>query len=199
MRTPGYLILLTALLTAPVALADSAAEITDHVTCYPRGLDMIGAGQNSDGVAVWRSCYLENFSFTLDLGWGAPTICTPSECQLPGETAIDRRAAFARSVYDRAGFTRTEHSLDNSNVIFSSPETANLTSDITAIHFGSGGSTVTGYGQWSVTLTNTEDGWRITDETLRIMRHAVLYVTPSWRSNSLPLTPCLDVVNRKIA
>lgn len=168
MRTAGYLILLTALLAAPVAYADTASEIVDHVTCYPRGLDLIGAGQDSEGLKVWQNCYVEDFSFTLDLRWGAPTICMPSECQLPGDTAIDRRAGFARSIYDQAGFTGTEHTLDEVNVTLIDETTADVTTKITAVHFGAGESIVTGYGEWSVTLEMTDDGWRITDETLRI-------------------------------
>lgn len=169
MRSAGGLILLTALQAAHVANADTATEIADHVSCYTRGLDLIGAGQEGEGVKVWQSCYVENFSFSLDLGWGTPTICTPSDCSLPGETAIDRRAGFARNVYDQAGFTGTEHTLDEINVTLKDQKTAAVTTKITAVHFVADGSTVTGYGEWSVKLEMTDDGWRITDETLRII------------------------------
>lgn len=157
-------------LSATVAHSDPVSDIVEHVNCYPRGLDLIGAGQDAEGVEVWNACYVEDFSFTLDLGWGAPTVCTASACQLPGDTSIARRANFARGVYDQAGFTSTEHSLENTSVELIGSDTAEATSDITAVHFGAGGSVVTGYGQWSVTLSQTSDGWRITDETLTITR-----------------------------
>jgi len=158
------------LLSATASHSDPVSDIVEHVDCYPRGLDLIGAGQDADGVEIWNSCYAEDFSFTLDLGWGAPTVCSASECQLPGDTSIMRRANFARSVYDRAGFTSTEHSLANTSVVLTGSDAAEATSDITAVHFGAGGSVVTGYGHWSVTLSNTADGWRINDETLTITR-----------------------------
>ena len=148
---------------------DPGFAIMNHVSCYPRGLDAIGGGDDAAGIAIWNSCFAPDYGFKLELGWGAPTECRGDACRLPGDTAIEKRAAFARSIYDRAGFTRTHHSLANVSVAMTKDTAADVTAHVTAVHFAEGGAVTTGYGLWSVSLEMTDQGWRITDETLQII------------------------------
>jgi hypothetical protein len=141
----------------------------NHISCYPFGLDMIGAGNTQAGIDAWKQCFAPDYRFAVFLGFGEPTECPGEKCTLPGANSIEKRAAFARGVYDRAGYVRTSHHLTNPTVTATGPDTQHVKSYISAWHIKQDGSIVTGVGVWEVDLARKGEGWLISTEKLTIV------------------------------
>jgi hypothetical protein len=141
----------------------------NHISCYPFGLDMIGAGNTQAGIDAWKQCFAPDYRFTVFLGFGEPTECPGDKCTLPGADSIEKRAAFARAVYDKAGYVRTSHHLANQTVTATGPDTQHVKSYISAWHIRQDGSIVTGVGVWEVDLARKGEGWLISTEKLTIV------------------------------
>jgi len=149
-------------------LADHLSAL-NHVTCYPFGLDEIGRGDSDAGLEIWKKCFMPDYKFSVFLGFGQPTECPGEKCELPGATSIEKRAAFARGIYEKAGYVRTSHQLANQTVSFNGPESVHVKSYISAWHIKGDGSIVTGVGTWDVDLARSGSGWLISNEKLVIV------------------------------
>jgi hypothetical protein len=143
--------------------------VLNHVTCYPFGLDQIGRGDTAAGIEEWKKCFAPDYKFSVFLGFGQPTECPGEKCQLPGANSIEKRAAFARSIYDKAGYVRTSHQLSNQTVSFTGADSVHVKSYISAWHIKDDGSIVTGVGVWEVDLARAGEGWLIANEKLSIV------------------------------
>ena len=154
-------------------LADHLGAL-NHVTCYPFGLDMIGAGNTQAGSEAWKQCFAPDFKFTVFLGFGEPTECPGATCTLAGTNSIEKRAALARRIYDAAGYVRTSHHLTNLTVTPTGADSQHVKTYISAWHVKQDGSIVTGVGTWEVDLARSGAGWLITDEKLTIIGAGLL-------------------------
>jgi SnoaL-like domain len=152
----------------PPAVADHLGAL-NHVSCYPFGLDMIGRGETQAGIDAWKQCFAPDFKFTVSLGFGEPTECPGEKCTLAGANSIEKRATFARRIYDSAGYVRTSHQLSNQMVTATGADTLHVKSYISAWHIKGDGSIVTGVGVWEVDLARNGQGWLITSEKLTIV------------------------------
>jgi hypothetical protein len=141
----------------------------NHITCYPFGLDQIGRGDKAAGIEEWMKCFAPDFKFSVFLGFGQPTVCPGEKCELPGANSIEKRAALARGIYDKAGYVRTSHQLSNQTVSFTGADSVHVKSYLSAWHIKEDGSIVTGVGVWEVDLARAGTGWLITDEKLSIV------------------------------
>ena len=163
-----------AFMLASTAQAQDVKRLSDHlgalnhISCYPFGLDMIGANNVQAGTDAWKQCFAPDFKFTVFLGFGTPTECPGEKCTLQGATSIEKRAALARGIYERAGYIRTNHQLSNSTVTPTGADTQHVKSYISAWHIKEDGSIVTGVGVWEVDLTRNGNGWLISTEKLTI-------------------------------
>jgi hypothetical protein len=178
MKTMGLVAALAVLATPAAAqdvkrLADHLGAL-NHITCYPFGLDRIGAGDTAGGTEAWKQCFTPDYKFTVFLGFGEPTVCPGEKCTLPGANSIEKRAALARKIYDSAGYVRTSHHLTNQTVTPTGPDSQHVKSYISAWHVKQDGSIVTGVGTWEVDLARHGDGWLITDENLTIVGAGLL-------------------------
>lgn len=123
-------LLVTALAIAAPAAAQDARQLADHlgalnhISCYPFGLDMIGAGDTQGGMEAWKKCFAPEYKFTVFLGFGEPTVCPGEKCTLSGANSIEKRAAFARRIYDNAGYVRTSHHLANQTMTPIGPDSS---------------------------------------------------------------------------
>ena len=80
----------------------------NHVSCYPFGLDMIGANNVQAGIDAWNQCFTPDFKFTVSLGFGTPTECPGEKCTLQGANSIEnvsRSLAVSTSVPATCGPT----------------------------------------------------------------------------------------------
>ena len=170
-----WIIVVTALSTVAAAQAQDIKRINDHlgalnhITCYPFGLDMIGAGNTQAGIDAWKQCFAPDFKFTVFLGFGEPTECPGEKCTLAGANSIEKRAALARSIYEKAGYVRTSHHLTNPMVTVTGSDSQHVKTYISAWHMKPDGSIVTGVGVWEVDLARKGDGWLISTEKLTIV------------------------------
>jgi hypothetical protein len=146
----------------------------NHITCYPFGLDQIGRGETAAGIEEWKKCFAPDYKFSVFVGFGQPTVCPGEKCELPGGTSIEKRAALARGIYDKAGYVRTSHQLSNQTVSFSGADGVHVKSYISAWHVKDDGSIVTGVGVWEVDLARNGDGWLIANEKLSIVGAGLL-------------------------
>jgi len=154
-------------------LSDQLSAL-NHVNCYPFGLDEIGHGDSAAGIEIWKKCFASDYKFSVYLGFGQPTECPGDKCELPGLTSIEKRAAFARGIYDKAGYVRTSHQLTNQTVSFAGVDSLHVKSYISAWHMKNDGSIVTGVGTWDVDLARNGEGWLISNEKLVIVGAGVL-------------------------
>lgn len=143
--------------------------ILNHISCYPYGLDRIGRGETAAGIEEWKGCFAPDFRFSVFLGFGQPTECPGDKCELPGANSIEKRAALARGIYDKAGYVRTSHQLSNQTVSFTGADAAHVKSYLSAWHMKEDGSIVTGVGVWEVDLARKGEGWLISNEKLSIV------------------------------
>jgi hypothetical protein len=64
-----WVIVVAALWTVGTAQAQDVKRLADHlgalnhITCYPFGLDMIGAGNTQAGIDAWKQCFTPDFMF----------------------------------------------------------------------------------------------------------------------------------------
>jgi len=149
-------------------LADHLSAL-NHVSCYPFGLDEIGRGETQAGIELWKKCFAPTYTFSVFIGFGQPTECPGDKCELPGATSIDKRAALARGLYDKAGYVRTSHQLTNQTVSFTGADTVHVKCYLSAWHMKTDGSIVTGVGTWDVDLARNGEGWLISNEKLVIV------------------------------
>lgn len=149
-------------------ISDHLAAL-NHITCYPFGLDQIGRGETAAGIEEWKKCFTPDYKFSVFLGFGQPTECPGEKCQIPGANSIEKRAALARSIYDKAGYVRTSHQLSNQTMSFTSTDSVHVKSYLSAWHFKEDGSIVAGVGVWEVDLARNGEGWLITNEKLSIV------------------------------
>ena len=165
---------MTAVIFVSTAQAQDVKRLSDHlgalnhVSCYPFGLDMIGANNVQAGIDAWKQCFTPDFKFTVSLGFGTPTECPGEKCTLQGANSIEKRVALARGIYERAGYVRTNHQLSNSTVTPTGPDSQKVKSYLSAWHMKEDGSIVTGVGVWEVDLTRNGNGWLISTEKLTI-------------------------------
>ena len=127
------------------------------------------ASDAQGGVEVWKQCFAPDYKFTVFLGFGEPTECPGEKCTLPGANSIEKRAALARGIYEKAGYVRTSHQLTNPTVTPTGPNSQQVKTYISAWHIKQDGSIVTGVGTWDVDLTRKGDGWLISNEKLTIV------------------------------
>jgi hypothetical protein len=141
----------------------------NHVSCYPFGLDEIGRGDSAAGIEIWKKCFAPDYRFSVFLGFGQPTECPGDKCELTGATSIEKRAALARGIYEKAGYVRTSHHLANQTVSFTGADNVHVKSYLGAWHMKGDGSIVTGVGTWDVDLARNGEGWLISNEKLVIV------------------------------
>ncbi|MFI5002076.1 MAG: nuclear transport factor 2 family protein [Reyranellales bacterium] len=148
-------------------LADHLAAL-NHVSCYPFGLDLIGRGDTAAGIEAWKQCFAPDYKFSVFLGFDQPIECPGEKCTVAGATSIEKRAALARRIYDKAGYVRTSNHLTNETVTVTGPNELHVKCYISAWHFRKGG-VDTGVGVWEVDLVRAGTGWLISNEKLTIV------------------------------
>ena len=137
----------------------SDSEVRNHITCYPRGIDRIGKGEQEAGVAIWKGCFAPDFAFSLFIGRGAPVECPGPSCPFPKEmSAVEMRVAFARRAFDGGGFVKTSHHLTNVAVSFPSADKASVNAYVQAWHWKADGMVVVAPGTWDVELSRSDGG-----------------------------------------
>lgn len=179
------IIVLAAIITAQTTLADvpfedyadTYAEVVNHVSCFPHGIDMISAGDVEGGMAIWRECWGENLISRLNFV-SASIVCPGENCAFlasqPDLRGAEMRGALAQMGFKMAKFTATHHQLDTLRVEFNGPANATVSGMITATHFSDHQGPETHFIHWTGTLVNTDVGWRITEEDLSTVGHSVL-------------------------
>lgn len=152
----------------PAAADDGdSSSLSNLAACYADGIDMIGAGKTEGGVARWRDCFADDLTFTLRFGPTFAMTCPGDKCPIPGTmSGVERRAAAARSTYDRAGYVATSHHLTSLGIRQTASDRAEVTGHLQAWHVRKDGGTVLGLGTWAVEARKIAGGWRIVEETL---------------------------------
>ena len=154
-------------LCAAFATETDGVELANLAACYADGIDLIGNGKAEAGANRWRQCFAEDLKFTLTFGSSFSMTCPGEKCPMPASmSGVDRRAAAARSTYDRAGYVATSHHLTSIGVEQSAPDRAHLSAHLQAWHVRKDGTTVLGLGTWAVEAQKTSSGWRIVEENL---------------------------------
>jgi hypothetical protein len=116
-RLSGVSVALGFITSSPASAADSTTDtieqVRNHISCYPFGLDKIGAGDHAAGMAILNKCYATDFKFRVEVP-GRTVTCPGDGCPFPKDTdPISMRAAFAESEYRSYKFIRTSHHLTN--------------------------------------------------------------------------------------
>ena len=162
---------------ASAAVAQTALDyeaVRNHVTCYPFGIDKIGQGKLEDGKSIWNSCFTPKFKFNVCLGYGEPTVCPGDKCTLSGANSIEKRAELAKNTFEHANFVKTSHHLTNITIAFENPDLASVKAYIQAWHWRGDGSVIVAPGEWDVKVSRTDQGWRISEESLSIIGAGLL-------------------------
>jgi len=167
------------LLAAFIALAPAGARaaspgpgadaaVRNHITCYPFGIDAIGRGDFDAGVAIWKSCFAEDYKFTIDVGRGV-TACPGEACPFPKTMPpVEMRANFARKAFEGSGFIKTSHHITNTHIAFTDASHAQVNAYIQAWHLKQDGSILVAPGVWDLGLEKRHGKWRIATEKLTI-------------------------------
>jgi hypothetical protein len=180
------LLALIPLLITPFALADDApfegyadtyAEVVNHVSCFPHGIDKIGSGDMEGGMEIWNKCWGKDLVSRLNFVQ-ASIVCPGEECKFladqPDLRGPDMRAAIVKKGFALSKFTKSHHQLDTLNVKFDDPKHATVSGKITATHFSDHQGPEIHFVHWTGKLVKTDDGWRITEEDLTADAHSVL-------------------------
>ncbi len=158
--------------------AEKYAEVVNHLSCFPHGIDMISVGKVDEGMAIWNECWDENLISRLNFVT-ASIVCPGVTCTFlsPEQTEFTgpaMRAALAGNGFQMLKFKSTHHQLDTLKVKFDGPKNATVAGMITATHFSDHQGPETHYIHWTGTLVDTAKGWRITEEDLSTVGHSVL-------------------------
>jgi hypothetical protein len=147
---------------------DFHEQVRNHVTCYPFGLDKIGAGNFEAGKEFWKGCYAPDFEFTAEIP-GMTLVCPGEKCPFPkGLDSITMRAMFARGAYEKFHFIRTRHHLTNITVLSADDKRAEVKAYLQAWHLKDDQSSVIGSADYGVSLERREGQWLITRERMVI-------------------------------
>lgn len=161
--------------------AEAYAEVVNHVSCFPHGIDMIGSGKVEAGMELWSQCWDENLESRLNFVQ-ASNICPGEGCTFladrPELRGAEMRAALVQKGFANLKFTSSHHQLDTLHVEFDGPDNATVAGKITATHFSDHQGPETHFVDWTGTLVKTDAGWRITEEDLTVAGYSVLPKAP---------------------
>jgi hypothetical protein len=155
--------------------ADVYEQVRDHVTCYPFGLDKIGAGDVAAGKEIWQGCFAKDYTFTISIPGMAVVVCPGEKCPLPKEMdSVSMRAACARHAYDLFKFIRTNHHLTNITITSATDDRAEVKSYLMAWHQRMDHSVLVSTADWDVTVAKNDGKWLISRENLKINFEGVM-------------------------
>jgi SnoaL-like domain len=154
---------------------DVYEQVRNHVTCYPFGLDKIGAGDVAAGKEIWKSCFAKDYTFAISIPGMGTVVCPGEKCPLPKEMdSVSMRAAFARHAYDMFKFARTNHHLTNITITSATDESAEVKSYLMAWHQRVDHSVLVSTADWNVAVAKKDGNWLISREDLKINFEGVM-------------------------
>jgi hypothetical protein len=154
---------------------DVYEQVRDHVTCYPFGIDKIGAGDVAAGKEVWKSCFAKDYTFTISIPGMDTVVCPGEKCPLPKEMdSVSMRVAFARHAFDLFKITRTNHHLTNITITSASEDRAEVKSYLMAWHQLMDHSVLVSTADWDVAVAKNDGKWLISRENLKINFEGVM-------------------------
>ncbi|USJ28431.1 nuclear transport factor 2 family protein [Ensifer adhaerens] len=147
---------------------DTIEEVRNHVSCYPFGLDKIGAGDHAAGMAIWNKCYAPDFKFRVEVP-GRTVTCPGDGCPFPKDMdPISMRAAFAESEYRSYKFIRTSHHLTNITVNPTSEDEADVKAYVQSWHQRNDDFTFLAASDWDIHVAKRDGKWMIVSEDFKV-------------------------------
>lgn len=150
---------------AVVSYADLRAEVVDQVSCFPRGIDLIGWGKETEGMAIWNECWDDSLVSYLNFA-NMSLVCPGEDCPIKGLKGAELRAAIVKMGFEASGFIGSHHQLDTMGVEFDGPNKANVNAKIMATHFREGKGAEIHFVLWDGVLEKKPKGWRIVQEEI---------------------------------
>lgn len=130
---------------------------------YALGTDEIGNSKLAQGKEIYATCFTHDAEVTVYFPGTDPN--GPPSSSTIGPNAW---ADFVNSVFRQNGYVATQHLIGSIQVTLNG-ETATMSSYLHATHVLPNGSIDVANGTYYDTVVKTNDGWRISKRTLRLI------------------------------
>ena len=110
---------------------------TELAYCFAHGIDAVGRGDLERGVALWKECLTDDYSFKFTFFPGGPSMeCPGPECRVQEfDSTAELRAKFGQAEFQRQGYLATHHQMINVELRSLDGNQAEVFAYIQANHF----------------------------------------------------------------